>query len=117
MKRLFLFIVSGILLFSTVVKAEVIKFNCGRTDYRDAKDDILLIDLSRNIMKINDLPDYRITKISEDIITADSNSEGTLRSLEFKRYTGKLHFLILDLQKNKSFIDWHYQCKVARKII
>jgi len=105
------------LLLSSGARADVIKFNCVRTDYRDAKDDILLIDLSRNIMKINDLPDYRITKISEDIITADSNSEGTLRSLEFKRYTGKLRWLIFNTKENKVFLEWYHQCLPAKKLI
>ena len=56
-------------------------------------------------MKIKDLPDYRIRKISDDTIEADNNTNGTVRSLEFKRYTGKLRWIIFDLEKNKTFID------------
>jgi hypothetical protein len=105
------------LLLSSGARAEVIKFNCVRTDYRDARDGILIIDLSRNIMKIQDLPDYRIIKITEDTIEAQSNSDDIYRSLEFKRYTGKLHWLIFDAKQNRSFLDWSYQCSTVKKII
>jgi|688.fasta_scaffold482335_2 hypothetical protein len=116
MKKL-IFIGIGVLIISSISFAEIIKLNCVRTDYKSNSDDLLLIDLNKNIMKIKDLPDYRIRKITDDIIEADNNTSGTVRSLEFKRYTGKLRWIIFDLEKNKTFIDWYYQCQTARKII
>ena len=116
MKKL-IFIGIGVLIISSISFAEIIKLNCVRTDYNSNSDDLLLIDLNKNIMKIKDLPDYHIRKITDDIIEADNNTSGTVRSLEFKRYTGKLRWIIFDLEKNKTFIDWYYQCQTARKII
>ena len=116
MKRI-VFILIGIIFFASSSLAEIIKLNCVRTDYKGAEDDILLIDLNKNIMKIKEGQDYRIRKITDDTIEAENSTNEIIRSLEFKRYTGKLHYLIFDVKKNKSFIDWHYQCQTARKII
>ena len=116
MKRI-VFILIGIIFFASSSLAEIIKLNCVRTDYKGAEDDILLIDLNKNIMKIKEGQDYRIRKITDDTIEAENSTNEIIRSLEFKRYTGKLHYLIFDMKKNKSFIDWHYQCQTARKII
>ena len=115
MKRI-VFILIGIIFFASSSLAEIIKLNCVRTDYKGAEDDILLIDLNKNIMKIKG-QDYRIRKITDDTIEAENSTSEIIRSLEFKRYTGKLHYLIFDMKKNKSFIDWYYQCQTARKII
>ena len=116
MKKI-IFIGIGVLIISSISFAEIIKLNCARTDYKGAENDILLIDLNKNIMKIKEGPDYRIRKITDHTIEAKNSTNDIIRSLEFKRYTGKLHYLIFDMQKNKSIIDWHYQCAVARKII
>ena len=116
MKRI-VFILIGIFFFVPTLSAEIIKLNCVRTDYKGAEDDILLIDLNKNIMKIKESQDYRIRKITDDTIEAENSTNEIIRSLEFKRYTGKLHYLIFDMKKNKSSIDWHYQCAVAKKII
>ena len=111
------FILIGMFFFVSTSLAEIIKLNCARTDYKVAEDDILLIDLNKNIMKIKEGPDYRIRKITDHTIEAENSTNDIIRSLEFKRYTGKLHYLIFDMKKNKSVIDWHYQCAVAKKII
>lgn len=116
MKKIILILI-GVIFFVSISSAEIVKLNCVRTDYKGAQDDILLIDLNKNILKIKDGPDYRIRKITDHTIEAENSTKEIIRSLEFKRYTGKLHYLIFDMQKNKSIIDWHYQCAVARKII
>jgi len=116
MKKIF-FILIGIFFSASISLAEIVKLNCVRTDYKSAENDILLIDLNKNILKIKESPDYRIRKITDDTIEAENSTNEIIRSLEFKRYTGKLHYLIFDMQKNKPIIDWHYQCTVARKII
>jgi hypothetical protein len=116
MKKI-IFIGIGVLIISSISFAEIIKLNCARTDYKGAENDILLIDLNKNIMKIKEGPDYRIRKITDHTIEGENSTNDVIRSLEFKRYTGKLHYLIFDIKENKSIIDWYYQCAVGKKII
>jgi len=117
MHHFIIYMISGMLLLASGARAEIVKLNCVRTDYKGAENDILLIDLNKNIMKIKEGPDYRIRKITDHTIEAENSTNEIIRSLEFKRYTGKLHYLIFDMKENKSNIDWYYQCAVARKII
>jgi hypothetical protein len=47
MKRFIIFLVSGMLLLASGARAEIVKLNCVRTDYKGAENDILLIDLNK----------------------------------------------------------------------
>jgi len=116
MKKLLLAL-SLMLLLASSASAQVIKLNCVRTDYRDAKDDIVIINLTDKTIKISSLPDYKITKLTEDTIEAQNNDDETSRYIEFKRYTGKLFWLIFDNKKNRAYLEWYYKCSTAMKII
>ena len=112
MKKILGIVVLGLLSFNVnnVVAAErIVSFSCGTTD-GSSEGITLSIDLDKSSMEFG-LPKYKITSISDDVITALSPSKDDgknfKKTLTFHRNTGEL---MLTHYTEPKFI-WSLKCK------
>ena len=112
MKKLLGIMVLSLLSFNTnnVIAAErIVSFSCGTTD-SSSEGIILNIDLDKSSMEFG-LPKYKITSISDDVITALSPSKDDGKNfkkmLTFHPNTGELTLI----HYTKPEFIWSLKCK------
>ena len=112
MKKLLGILVLGLLSFNinnVIATERIVSFSCGTTD-SPSEGITLSIDLDKSSMEFG-LPKYKITSISDDIITALSPSKDDgknfKKTLTFHRNTGELTLIHYT---EPQFI-WNLKCK------
>ena len=112
MKKILVILVLGLLSFNinnAIAAERIILFSCGTTG--DSSEGITLsIDLDKSSMEFG-LPKYKITSISDDVITALSPSKDDgknfKKTLTFHRNTGELTLI----HYTKPKFIWSLKCK------
>jgi len=111
MKKLLGIVVLGLLFFNinnVIATERIASFSCGTID--DPSEGITLsIDLDKSTMEFG-LPKYKITSISDDVITALSpsknNGKNFKKTLTFQRYGGELTLI----HYTKPPFIWNLKC-------
>ena len=112
MKKLLGILVLGLLSFNiinAIASERIFSFSCGTTD-ASSEGIILSIDLDKNSMEFG-LPKYKITSISDNVITALSpgkdDGKNFKKTLTFHRNTGELTLI----HYTKPKFIWSLKCK------